>query len=475
MALAQLRVSQPSPGRLGSQPSLWLDQDGVPLDLVGRTMFTVLIAYIIVNRVISDRFVLPFGASIRLHEVVLILLGLIWVVWLVREPRPLPNGMVGLSGLALFAIVGLAPFIHALTATPYQANGAERGLMRLFMYTALFLIAFHLAFRLQTGKALLGWLVAATVWQALFAVYEFVVARHVEFLDSLATSIGLVADPLSIRGAVDSVFERHTGEFRAVGTSPHPIVLSAVIALAILVVGLWLLQSSNARQKRWLAAAAGILLLALPVSNSRTGFFIIALAVVPIAIVMLRQTPRMIMWSIPLLAGFALGAVLSPRTPRLVLNTFLNPGADENTTIRIEQTALLPQLLEERPFVGAGYLTQDPEVVVFDNAFNSWLLEMGVVGLGVLLIFLGAAFVACWRAAARATGSERILPLAGVVAVIALLAGGATFDAWTFDQFFPTALILLGLGVGRSAVILHRSPVATSGGSERSPVPAGAD
>ena len=41
--------------------------------------------------------------------------------------------------------------------------------------------------------------------------------------------------------------------------------------------------------------------------------------------------------------------------------------------------------------------------------------------------------------------------------MVALLAASGTFDAWTFDQFFPTCLMVIGLAIGRSDVIVERS------------------
>jgi O-antigen ligase len=434
----------------------WIDRDDIPLDAIGRTVFALLVVYVVMNRVVADRFVLPVGISIRPYEIVLLLLGLVWAVWLIVEPRPLPSNLVGLTGLLVFAVVGLAPFLHALNVNQYQANGAERGLFRLFAYTALLLAAFHMAFRLKIGLSLLAVVIAATIGQALFAIYEFVTARPVVFLDSLATGMGLIPDPRSIRIDHGGIVQRLTGEIRAVATAPHPIVLSAVIALGILIVGAWLVHTDNPKQRAWLAAAAGLLLLALPVSNSRTGFFIVALVAIPVLVLMSRNAVRVVLWTLPLFAVLTAGAVISPRTPRLILNSFLNPGNDPNTVVRFTRFSRIPDLLDDRPFIGAGYLTKDPALQIFDNAYNKWLIELGIIGLVLFLLFILASLVMCWRAARIAEPEERMLPVAGVIGILALLAGGATFDAWTFDQFFPTILILMGLGLGRSALILHR-------------------
>jgi O-antigen ligase len=435
----------------------WDALDDVPLDLLGRTVFVLIVVYLIMNRLIPDRFVLPLGISIRPYEIVLVLLGLAWVTWLVVEPKPFPVGLVGLLGAAVFAVIGVAPFLHALNVDRYQANGADRGIFRMFIFAALLLASFHIAFRVAAGMRLLGWVVAATVLQGAVALFEFVTARSVPLLEGLAPAVGLVLDPRGLRGAREVAYQRLTGDFRAVATAPHPIVLSAVIALAIMVVAMWLLHSDERRQQVWLAISAGILMLALPVANSRTGFVILGVAAVPLVVLGLTRASRIVFWSIPMMAALMASVVVSPSTPRLLLNSITNWGQDQNTTVRLARFSRIPELLDDRPFLGAGYLTHDPSIQIFDNAYNLWLIELGIIGLAVFLAFLVAAIVTCWRAARMATHAERMLPIAGVIGVLCLLIGGATFDAWTFDQFLPTALILVGLGLGRSAIILHRA------------------
>ncbi|NHZ70230.1 MAG: hypothetical protein GWP18_01165 [Proteobacteria bacterium] len=434
----------------------WTSRDDVPLDLVGKTVFALLVAYIVLNRVIADRFVLPVGASVRLYEIVLMMLGLAWMLWMMREPLPFPTGLFGLFALLTFALIGLAPFLNALTLTSFQTNGAERGLFRLFIFTTMFLAAYHLAFRVKRGFQVVGWVVAATVFQAGVAMFEFTTKQRLFWLDSLATSIGMIPDPQGIRAIPVGVGSRLTGEVRAASTAPHPIVLSAVVALGVLVVGTWLLYTGRTRQRTWLMVAGGVLVLALPVTNSRTAFVMLGVALLPIVILHVRKLPQILIWSLPMLAALALAFAISPETPRLLLNSVTNSGNDQNTQVRIERFSRVPELLEAHPMIGAGYLTHDVSIQLFDNAYNKAIIEFGVLGFASVIMFFLTALVTAWRATVRARDSEVVLPAIAVAAILSVLAAGATFDAWTFDQFFPTVLILMGVGLGRSAVILHR-------------------
>ncbi|MGI9641436.1 MAG: O-antigen ligase family protein [Acidimicrobiia bacterium] len=441
--------------RLVSVGSLY-ERDGSTTPMMGKATFALVVLYLILNRLISDGMVLPIGISLRLYEVVLILVGIAWVLWMLDEPLPLPYGAPALTGLVLVVLVGLAPFIHGPGLNAYQANGAERGLFRMFMFIALFLAAYHIAFRRRPGLVLLGIIVASTVGQALFALYEFITERPVLLLDNIALAIGLIPDPLSIRSDGTDVFQRLTGEIRAVATAPHPIILSAVIAVAALIVAMWILNVRTARAKWWLALAGVILFFGLPLANSRTGFVIIVGLALPLLLLATPRLPTVIRWSIPVLFAMAIAFTVSPETPRLLLNSFTDPGSDPNTQIRLERLDRLPELTAERPFLGAGYLTHDPAIQIFDNGYNLALVELGILGLAAFLAFVMASLIRSWSGAVRAGPDEIILPIAGVIAALALLVGGTTFDAWTFDQFFPTCICLLGLGLGRSAVILRR-------------------
>jgi hypothetical protein len=154
---------------------------------------------------------------------------------------------------------------------------------------------------------------------------------------------------------------------------------------------------------------------------------------------------------------FGVAFAISPQTPRILLDSVTRSSQDENTQIRIEQYDQIPELLAPRPILGAGYLTLDPDIQIFDNAYLTGLIEFGILGLVFTLWWFLLALVRCWAAARSAMAWEKVLPISGALAVTALLAGSATFDAWTFDQFLPTCLIVLGLGVGRSDVIGRRA------------------
>ena len=435
-----------------------------------RLVLTLLIAYLILNRLIGDAYVLPIGISLTPSDAVLGLLLLAWMVWMVTNPHPMPPGTLGVFALAAFSIVVLAPFIHAVDLTKFQANGAERGLFRFVTLAGLFVASFHLSFRWRSAMVTLGAAVVATSGQALLAMWEFITEKPVGFLITLPASLGLEFDPRGLRLEADQfeVRQRLTGELRAATTAPNPIVLSAVIAVSVLVCTVWMLNARTKSERRLATLALAINVIGLPVANSRTGFVMIVVMILPLLFVLVRYIPRLVSVSLGGLLLMLLAFAVSPATPRLLLNSFTNPSEDQNTQIRLERFERLPELVSERPVIGAGYLTHDPEIQIFDNAYNTGLIEFGIVGLAIFVSFFLVAINWCRRAIHRAREPEALLPLVGFIAGLALLVGGGTFDAWTFDQFFPMCLILLGLGLGRAAIILRRDHpgLTTAGGWE---------
>jgi O-antigen ligase len=433
-----------------------------------RWTFILIVTYLVLNRVIPDRFVLPVGSSVRVYELVLVMILGVWLLWMIVDPLPFPDGLLGITSLGLLAVLAVAPFLSALEMTPFQINGAQRGLVRVALFAGMFLAAYHLAFRLRSARLLLGWVLGLTAFQAILSVWEYLTATPLYFFDDFATSIGLIPDPNSIRGEFE-LFTRLTGEVRAVVTAPHPIVLSALIALGVLISAGWLVHERGNKGRRWVLFATAVLLIGLPVSNSRTGFVILVVAAVPFLILASRNMVRLIPMSLGVGVVFVVAFIVSPQTPRLLLNSFTNPSEDHNTQVRLSKFDSIPELIADRPFLGTGYLTHDPGLQIFDNAYNLALVETGIMGLAFFVLFFVLILSRCWSAFRLASEREAILPFAGLVASITVLVGGATFDAWTFDQFFPTALIIMGLGAGRSAVIqnrLHRpQPEATAVGS----------
>lgn len=433
--------------------------------------------YLLANRLIQDIYVLPVGLSIRPWEPVLALVLVTWALWMITQPKPLPRGVVGLVGLLLIAVLIGAYFVNAPDFTLFQANASDRGIERVVLFSGLFLASYHLARDRETARRFVMVIVSLTIVQGLIGVYEFLIGRNATFLHNLWTSLGLQADPRGLRVFNETIKARLTGELRAMATAPNPLVLSAVLALGSLVTFALLAHTSSRRKRKHLFVLLLIQMASMPLTNSRSGFVILIGVGLVLPFLTIRQWPKMLPFGLWLAVAMGIMFALVPRSARLLLNSFTRPQNDPNLEVRLERIDRVPELMEKNPFLGAGYMTNDVDIIVFDNAFNLGLVEMGIIGFMAILAFFLVCIGRSWSGLARAETGEEPLMLAGVIGGLSVIFAATTFDAWTFDQFLPTTIILMGIGVGTADVAHRRSRAATTGATvpEREPAEVGLD
>lgn len=446
------RGEAPAPGLFAPQSALIEERRE---DLFGFLVFLSLVAYLVVNRLIPDVFVLPVDLSIRVGEPVLALVIVMWVIWQIVQPKPLPRGALGLVAIALLFVLVLAYFWNAPGYTQFEMQASRRGLLRVVLYAGLFMAAYHLATRLGWAKRILTLISILTAIQGTIAIFEYLFQQRAVYLYHLWTGVGLIEDPRGIRGFSEFLKARPTGLPKAQSTAPHPITLSALLALGVLLTIALYLHAPTKRQRRLYVLLLIPQVLALPVTNSRTGFLILIVAGFVLALLQIRKWPRALPLALSLTGLMTIALVFSPGTTSLLLNSLTQPEQDPNIVVRVHRAELVPELMSDRPLLGSGYITTDVSQVLFDNAYYLGLVEFGVLGFLLLLSFFLLCFSRSFVALGRADSLEQPVLLVGVLGVLCLMVGGATFDAWTFDQFFPTCLILLGLGAGRADVVLR--------------------
>ncbi|MGH8915183.1 MAG: hypothetical protein ACRDZM_11795, partial [Acidimicrobiia bacterium] len=193
-----------------------------------------LVTYLVINRLIPDAFVLPVGLSIRPWEPILGLLAILWFLWLVVEPKPLPRGALGLIALALLVTLVFAYFWNAPGYTEYEMQASRRGLLRVFLYAALFIASYHVATNLRRSRRILTLISVLTAIQGIIAIFEFVLKQRAVFLYDIWTAVGLIEDPDGVRGFSRDLKARPSGLTKVESTAPHPITLSAVLAMGVL-------------------------------------------------------------------------------------------------------------------------------------------------------------------------------------------------------------------------------------------------
>jgi O-antigen ligase len=169
-----------------------------------------------------------------------------------------------------------------------------------------------------------------------------------------------------------------------------------------------------------------------------------------IAFTQIHKLPTALSLISAVVIGGVAVAVFSPRTPRLILNFVTGQNPDHNAAVRASKYVLLPDLIERRLWFGAGYSTSDPSKVIFDNAYLTELVELGIVGLLLLLAFLLVVGFRSFGPLRRSPVVDQPVLLSAVLAATVLFSTMATFDVLSFAQLFPTALIVMAVGLARA-------------------------
>jgi hypothetical protein len=452
-----------NPARVSPATDLAGERLGTDGPSVGfaRLALGLVVAYLVASRLIADVYTLPIGVSLHPTDIILAALLAVWLLWMVTAPLPFPLGVVSVLGAAVVVMFLSAPYINALDLSAFEVAGAERGLVRATLYAGLFIASYHLASSRRSAVRILMATVVVTVFQALVAIYETLIGAPFVALGSVWQALGLEVDPRTTRSAVAALQLRLTGELRASATAPHPLVLAGLLSVGIAICIAFYLYSESRRVRALLLGAVVIQLLAIGVTNQRTAFLVLAAVAIVIGATQAHKLPS----ALPLVAATAIGGaavmVLSPNTPRLILNFVTGQQTDHNVAVRTSKYQVLPELIERRPVIGAGFQTSDPAVVTFDNGYLTELVEFGVVGLSLLLVFLLVVAGRSFASRRRVEPADRPILLSAVLAAVVLFTSMTTFDVMSFVQLFPVCLIVMAVGLARADEAHRRDRLAT--------------
>jgi hypothetical protein len=421
-----------------------------------RIVFFGLVVFLVLDRTIPDLYVLPVGFSLKVSHVLagFVVLLLVWAMTV--EMRPLPSGVAGFFGLLTLGVTLSGPFVNASTFSAYEENAADLGLVTVLLLTGLFLAAHYLGQRGTRPMKLIWVVIVLAAIQAAIAGWEkasgWLLTRDTSFL-----KLGfLVPDPGIDRGFVFGS-SRIGGGFRPVATAPHPIVLSALSGVAVLLlIAIYPYVSKGGR--RWLFLLLAPLMMGLVAAETRTGMVITAVgAILALGIAFARTADKVL----PLIvsAGFLMAGAIAafPSSARTALNQFSRLGSDPSVAARTSDTGALYELMYRRPLLGPGFMTHDPALRLFDNSYFEAMIEFGIIGFGVFMAFLVLVTLKPAQSLRDASEHDAPILIAGFVAGLSLLVGMALFDATKFVQFFPTILIVLGLGLGRADAIVRET------------------
>ena len=338
--------------------------------------------------------------------------------------------------MLLFVLTSMIAFAAGLTRNLVQAE-ADSATRMTFPVLAMIGIAMLAADGLNTVaqvEKLLKTLVVLTTLEGIAGALEF--AIHLDY-HALARLPGFVVNT-EVGSAVRS------GIDRIEAAAAHPIEFSLALATAVPLALHFALNAESQRSRRLFWVCFAILAGVIPLTVSRTGLLGIAICLVVYGAV-LKGRAR-----VNLFVLSAIGLVAFPVIAPGVLGTiksFVFAGtADDSITGRLDDYALIPLLMDGHWWFGRGFGTFQPDVYFFlDNQYLMQLLTGGIVSLlAFAAIFVIGASVARGARKRFTRTKDRDLAQAIAAPILAIAAGAATFDLFSFLQCAFVLFLLCG-------------------------------
>lgn len=251
-----------------------------------------------------------------------------------------------------------------------------------------------------------------------------------------------------LRPGVSLPVEGQRGGVRVAGSTTHPIAFSVLLSM-ILPIAIHFAFQGILRWRRAFYAIASVLIgTAILLTGSRTG--LIGLVVV-IGVQLLGHPERRRTMVVASLMFVMLVHMAFPGT-LATLQTWISPSHIEKTEVgnkagRLEDYPRVWKELVKYPAFGRGYGTFLPENFFYvDNQYLKFAVEIGLLGLSLVLVFFRRVIIEMWHASTRAEPSERSLLVALLAGAVVFAVSFATFDTFGFAQVPYLFFLLLALG-----------------------------
>ncbi len=341
-----------------------------------------------------------------------------------------------LVGLWLVSLVSFA-LMHRTQVSGTEELAADRWLMQLAGMTGVALLAAECLSSLESIKRVLRVLVWGGAFCGVVAGLQF--WTNID----LAQTLRNVLPGFSVNiGDPDVIFR---GALRRVtGTSIDPIELGVVAGMLLpLAVYLVLYDRERRPWKRWVPMAC--IAVAIPASVSRSAVLavVIGLGLFVVLLPATRRLPLILSLPIALAAVFALAPGLIGTLTRYA--TLGN--SDPSISHRTDSYAYVEQLVHQAPWFGTGGGTYiPPPLHILDNEYLNTTIELGLIGL-VVLVFFFALPVATALVARQRSADPEVRALCGALAgaVAVAMVCSAAFDSFSFPMFSYVEALVFGL------------------------------
>ncbi len=403
---------------------------GTPVRVI--QVYTVLLILIPPTQIIK-----PLGAVGTPASVIGLVALLHWAVAVLTPDDGLARTVVPVRvvvGLLAATVLVRYAILHVGYVTVDSLLASDRIVLAVFSWAGVALLAAEgLQDRAELNRVLRTFVVAV----AAMAVVGFLQFR---------AGIDLATYPKRIPGLYENVdlvtIQDRAGFRRPSGTATHPIEFGCVIAMAMpLALHAGRFDLTRTRARRWLPLA--MISIGIPVAVSRSA---ILGAVVAGIVIFIGLEPRIRPKALASVAGFL--ALVYATTPGLLgtlRGFFLSTGSDS----RKNDYGPAFALIRRAPWFGHGpgtFIADSEKNNVLDNQYLLTLIEIGLIGLAVVLVYLlAAAFLG--RGARRRSDdpATRDLGQALAAASIAGTVTAYTFDAFSFRMFAGVVPLCLGM------------------------------
>lgn len=336
--------------------------------------------------------------------------------------------------LLAFLSVGFASYVGLGLRLPGRSEvaAADRGIILLIAWTGVAVFASVAVRGARSIDAVTKAVVACTSAIAVVALLQVAGLSIAELpLPPGFTRVPGGDDPAEVRD----------GLLRVSGTTAHPIELGVLLASA-----LPLALTHRGFGARWYwKAAAGLIVVALPLTVSRSSVAALAAAIVVLAVF---ASPRQrLVGAVAVAMAAVLITLVIPQYMATLLNLFVGWRSDPSVSGRLVDFAASANYVTDRPLLGVGFRTFTPDRYFFvDNQFLMSLLDMGILGLAGLCLLVALAFRGAAAAAFRhAEPGMRNLAKGLTAALTASIVGMASFDGLSFPTFASFFFILVGV------------------------------
>jgi polysaccharide biosynthesis protein PslJ len=331
--------------------------------------------------------------------------------------------------------VGYVP-VEALT-------GSDVYLLRIFSWAGVALLAAEGLQDRAEIKRVLRTLVAVVAVMAVIGFLQF--RAGIDLTTYLRQIPGLHENADLITIQARGAFRRPSG------TATHPIEFGCVIAMVLaLALHLARFDTTRTRARRWLPVA--MISIGIPVAVSRSA---ILGAVVAGVVIFLGLEPRLRPKALMSVAVFL--TLIYATTPGLLgtlRGFFLSTGSDS----RKDDYGPAFALIRKSVWFGHGpgsFINNSDLGNVLDNQYLGSLIEVGLIGLVVLLVYLlAAAFLGRGARHRSSDPATRDLGQALAAASISAAVTSYTFDSLSFRMF--AGIIPLCLGIAGAVWVMIR-------------------